>query len=74
MKDVLCHLSTGLLIVLLTNAVAWAQAGSTAQISGNVRDQSGAVLPGADVTVTQTDTGLWHGSSASREGRIWSFE
>jgi len=34
----------------------WAQ--STAQINGTVRDQSGAVLPGVDVTVTQTATGL----------------
>src|SRR5687767_11727262 len=34
----------------------WAQA--TAQISGTVRDQSGAVLPGVEVTATQTDTGI----------------
>src|SRR2546421_11574172 len=33
----------------------WAQA--TAQINGNVRDQTGAVLPGAEITATQTDTG-----------------
>ena len=45
-------------VVLLTSAILSAQAGSTAQIAGTVRDQSGAVLPGADVTVTQTDTGL----------------
>ena len=32
----------------------WAQA--TAQIAGTVRDQSGAVLPGVEVTVVQTDT------------------
>src|SRR5438132_12255492 len=31
---------------------------STAQLSGTVRDQSGAVLPGVEVTVTQTATGL----------------
>ncbi len=35
---------------------AWAQA--TAQISGSVRDQSGAVLPGVEVTATQTETGI----------------
>src|ERR671938_2971 len=33
---------------------AWAQA--TAQISGTVKDQSGAVLPGVEITATQTDT------------------
>jgi hypothetical protein len=35
-----------------------ASAQSTAQISGTVRDQSGGVLPGTDVTVTQIDTGF----------------
>src|SRR5207253_349450 len=34
------------------------RAQSTAQISGTVRDQSGAVLPGVQVTATQTATGL----------------
>src|SRR5438093_2185577 len=34
----------------------WGQ--STAQVSGTVRDQSGAVLPGVEVKVTQTATGL----------------
>src|SRR5688572_19939112 len=42
--------------ILVFGASAWAQA--TAQISGNVRDQSGAVLPGVEVTATQTDTGI----------------
>src|SRR2546425_6187259 len=36
--------------------VLWAQ--STAQISGTVKDRSGAVLPGVQVTATQTATGL----------------
>ena len=35
---------------------AWAQA--TAQLNGRVTDESGAVLPGVTVTVTQTDTGF----------------
>src|SRR5579884_3822243 len=35
---------------------AWGQA--TAQISGTARDQSGAVLPGVEVTAIQTDTGI----------------
>ena len=45
-----------LLLVVMTNAVAWAQA--TAQLSGTVRDSSGGVLPGVTVTVTRTDTGF----------------
>src|SRR5438552_15549543 len=34
------------------------RAQSTAQISGTVKDQSGAVLPGVEITATQTDTGV----------------
>jgi hypothetical protein len=45
-----------LLVVLLNCTSAWAQA--TAQINGTVRDQTGAVLPGADVTATQIETGI----------------
>src|SRR6476619_4616903 len=44
------------LILAVTCAVVWAQA--TAQINGTVKDQTGAVLPGAEITVTQTDTGI----------------
>src|SRR5207302_7037691 len=47
---------TGLLLFAFTCTAALAQ--STAQINGTVKDQSGAVLPGVEVTVTQTDTGL----------------
>src|SRR5437762_1739219 len=47
---------TGLLLFGLSCTAALAQ--STAQINGTVKDQSGAVLPGVEVTVTQTDTGL----------------
>src|SRR5690242_18388789 len=35
--------------------IAWSQA--TAQINGSVKDQTGAVLPGVEVTATQTATG-----------------
>src|ERR1041385_4127590 len=37
-------------------STVWAQA--TAQISGTARDQSRAVLPGVEITATQTDTGV----------------
>ncbi|PYS44247.1 MAG: hypothetical protein DMG13_34125 [Acidobacteria bacterium] len=46
----------GLLVSVMTCGSVWAQA--TAQISGAVQDQSGAVLPGVEVTATQTDTGI----------------
>ena len=38
-----------------TTASLWAQ--TTAQISGAVKDPSGAVLPGVEINVTQTATG-----------------
>src|SRR5262245_60793417 len=50
------HVVRGILILLLTASAAWAQA--TAQMSGTVRDASGAVLPGVTVTVTQVDTSV----------------
>ena len=37
---------------------AWAQSVSVAQISGTAKDPSGAVLPGVEIKVTQTDTGV----------------
>jgi carboxypeptidase family protein len=46
-----------LLISVFGCAVLLGQ-GSTAQISGTVTDQSGAVLPGVEITATQTDTGV----------------
>src|SRR5438034_1888529 len=43
-------------ICIFSCCVAWAQA--TAEISGTVKDQTGAVLPGVEVTATQTETGI----------------
>jgi len=36
----------------------WAQAVSTSEIKGTVQDSSGSAVPGAEVKVTQTGTGL----------------
>ena len=56
MKRVLLTTFTGMFVFVVMCGNVWAQA--TAQISGTARDQSGAVLPGVEVTATQTDTGL----------------
>jgi hypothetical protein len=56
MKSIVTLVALALLLVPLMCVKAGAQ-GATAQITGTVKDQSGAVLPGAEVTVTQTDTG-----------------
>src|SRR5262245_10235978 len=58
MKRFLRGLSVGgVVLLLITGGVASAQL-STAQLSGRVTDESGAVLPGVTVTVRQTDTGF----------------
>ena len=56
MKRMVSGVFSIFLISTLMCGSVWAQA--TAQISGTVRDQSGAVLPGVEVTATQTDTGV----------------
>jgi hypothetical protein len=57
----------GAFSVLLTVTSASAQL-STAQLSGRVIDQSGAVLPGVTVTVNQTDTGLTRSVTTGTDG------
>ena len=66
MKTWLTCCSRGILILLLTVSAAWAQA--TAQLNGTVRDESGAVLPGVTVTVTQTNTGLVRSTVTDESG------
>src|SRR5262245_43294606 len=56
MKDRLMNVFSAALLCVLSCAMLWAQA--TAQISGVVKDQSGAVLPGVEITAAQTDTGI----------------
>jgi hypothetical protein len=64
-KRFLILVSIGLLISL-GSVSAWAQA--TAQISGTVRDQSGAVLPGVEVTAIQTDTDIRRSTVTNETG------
>ncbi len=66
MRHILMCLSAGFFVAITTCGSAWAQA--TAQISGVVQDQSGAVLPGAEVTATQTDTGVTRMSITNETG------
>ncbi len=44
------------LTVLLSSVPGWTQA--TGQINGTVTDVTGALIPGVEVTATQTDTGI----------------
>ncbi len=55
MKRILIFLALVSSFAVVTCDTASGQ-GATAQISGTVKDQSGAVLPGAEITATQTET------------------
>ena len=66
MKCVLSVVLSGLCILVLTCVPVWGQV--TAQISGTVKDQSGAVLPGVEVTVTQTETGVMRSAVTNETG------
>src|SRR5215468_8279514 len=55
MKLLGCGLVVAILLYVTTPPTATAQA--TAQVTGTVRDASGAVLPGVQVTAAQTETG-----------------
>src|SRR5438094_2385596 len=56
MKRILTLSLVNLILLAVGCCSVWAQA--TAEITGTVRDQSGAVLPGVEVTATQTNTGI----------------
>jgi hypothetical protein len=46
----------------------WGQAGSTSQINGAVQDASGLAVPGAEVKVTQTATGVVRTITSGADG------
>jgi hypothetical protein len=60
-------LVVGLLLVNLWIGPAWAQSTYTAQLTGVVTDSSGAVIPGAKVTLTDEGTNI--GSTHDTDGR-----
>src|SRR5262245_28630623 len=67
MKRTFISVSQLLFVLTLCSITAWAQ-GGTAQISGTVTDASGAVLPGVEVTATQTATGLTRSTVTNETG------
>src|SRR5688572_22256569 len=56
MNGIVRRVSLGILVSVFGSGTAWGQA--PAQISGTARDQSGAVLPGVEIRVIQTETGI----------------
>ena len=67
MKRFLTFLVLDALLSLGACVTGWTQ-GATAQISGTVKDQSGAVLPGAEITATQTQTGATRMTLSNESG------
>jgi hypothetical protein len=67
MTRILAFLLLSSFLSLLTCVKVGAQS-TTAQISGAVKDQSGAVLPGAEITATQTETGATRMTISSESG------
>ena len=66
MNRIIIYIVTVGLISVLSLPAVWAQA--TAQISGTARDQSGAVLPGVEVTAMQTETGIARNTVTNEAG------
>src|SRR6201997_2921278 len=66
MKRILIHLFLALFGSAMTCSAGWAQA--PAQITGAAQDQSGAVLPGVEVTATQTETGISRNTVTNETG------
>jgi hypothetical protein len=64
------HIAIGILASLLVCGLPCTEAlaQGTAQINGSVKDQSGAVLPGVEITVTQTDTGITRNTITDERG------
>ena len=60
------RLVAGLVMLCVACPVVWSQA--TAQINGSVKDQSGAVLPGVEITATQTETGANRNTVSDENG------
>jgi len=58
MRRVLRSIGIGFVAFMATRPLLQAQTSATAQISGIASDTSGAVLPGVEIKVTQTDTGI----------------
>src|SRR2546423_8929764 len=66
MKRIWAAFCLGLLVLVVNCGNIWAQA--TAQISGTVEDQTGAVLPGVEITATHVSTGIARAAITNETG------
>src|SRR5689334_13132516 len=70
MYRTLLSLAAGLLLALATSSGAFAQQSASSAIVGQVLDSSGAAVPGATVTVTNTGTAAQRTATSDAEGRF----
>src|SRR5437899_9989766 len=66
MKQIVQFLILAIAVSTTASTNAWAQ--STAQLSGTVKDATGAVLPGVEVTATQAETGIARSTVSNQTG------
>src|SRR5262245_32251297 len=66
MNSIFFRAAVSVVIFIFLSDVALSQ--GTAQISGTVKDQSGAVLPGVEITATQTETGIARNTLTNETG------
>ena len=59
-----------ILLVLALAGILAAQVGTQGTILGVVQDSSGAVIPGAEVKVTRTETGIVHTATSDASGNF----
>ncbi len=58
----------GVLVLFLTCACAIGQTLATSQVSGVIQDQTGAIVSGAHIQMTEVDTGQVHKADSSATG------
>src|SRR5258708_26875142 len=66
-------LSLALVLMCLSTSNLFGQATASATLQGTVMDKSGAVVPGAEVKVTQKETGLVRTATTSSNG-LYRFD
>jgi len=73
MKKLVYMLLVGVLLLSLGTGNAFAQATASAALQGTVTDQSGAVIAGASVTITNKDQG-WTRTTTTGDTGLYRFE
>ena len=61
-------LASMFLVLLMATGIAYGQGGAAGTILGTVTDATGAVIPNAKVTITNTGTGITHVTETTGAG------